>query len=46
VSIPSGYGYAALANRNPGGDQYGVELSQVLDQILSGISAFPEHDLF
>lgn len=45
VSIPSGYGYAALVNRFPGGDEGGVELSDVLDQILSGISAWPEHDL-
>ena len=46
VSAPSGFGYAAVTNRNPGGDQYGVELSDVLDEIIAGISAWPAHDLF
>lgn len=46
LSTPSGYGCAALVNRNPGGDQYGEELVQLLVQIIGDVSAWPGHDLF
>lgn len=43
---PNGFGYAALVNTCPGGDQYAGELKLMLDQIIAAISAWPVYDLF
>jgi len=43
---PNGFGYSALVNTRPGGDQFAGELKQMLDQIIAAISSWPAYDLF
>jgi CubicO group peptidase (beta-lactamase class C family) len=43
---PNGFGYAALVNMRPSGDQFAGELRQMLGQIIAGVSAWPAYDLF
>ncbi|MDQ3814609.1 MAG: serine hydrolase [Armatimonadota bacterium] len=46
AKAPNGYGYAALVNSRPSGDQFAGELKQMLDQIIAGVSDWPAYDLF
>jgi CubicO group peptidase (beta-lactamase class C family) len=43
---PNGFGYAAVINTRPGGDQYASKLKQMLEQIVAGVSSWPTYDLF
>ncbi len=46
VRAPNGFGYAAVVNTRPDGDQFAGLLKQMLDQIVAGVSAWPAYDLF
>jgi CubicO group peptidase (beta-lactamase class C family) len=43
---PNGFGYAAVANMRPGGDQFAAQLAKMVQDIIAGVSAWPGYDLF
>ncbi|HEX2446114.1 MAG TPA: serine hydrolase [Vicinamibacterales bacterium] len=43
---PNGFGYAAVANMRPGGDQFAGQLAKMVQDIIAGVSAWPGYDLF
>jgi CubicO group peptidase (beta-lactamase class C family) len=46
IHLPNGWSFAAVVNTRPGNDTFAGDLAGMLNEIISGVSAWPSYDLF